>query len=84
MPLFSVEEGFSGSGQRPAMYGHNAYKPWMSPMSPSRSRRSPVANVRLPPPLSPATMRLPASMPSLSALATTHFKPETQSFKPAG
>ncbi len=44
----------------------------------------PVARVRLPPPLSPATTMRLVSTPSAAALACTHFSPDTQSFRPAG
>ena len=53
-------------------------------MSPSRFSLSPVASVRLPPPLSPATIRWSTSIPSSPACSRTHFSPATQSFSPAG
>src|SRR5580692_3837735 len=84
MPLFSVEDGHSGVGHCPLMYGHSAYRPLTSPRSPSRLSFRPVASVRLPPPLSPATMIRAGSMPRRSALATTHLSPDTQSSSPAG
>ena len=56
MPLFSVDDGFCGNGHMPAMYGHSAYSPRIRCSAPSRFSWSPVASVRLPPPLSPATM----------------------------
>ena len=40
--------------------------------------------VRLPPPLSPETTMCAGSTPSDAALAWTHFRPETQSLRPAG
>ncbi len=43
-----------------------------------------MASVRFPPPLSPATMMRVPSTPSSSACACTHFRPDTQSFSPAG
>src|SRR3546814_19992219 len=52
--------------------------------SPSSSSLIPVANVRLPPPLSPATTILSASIPSALALRLTHLSPETQALRPAG
>src|SRR5215467_6523269 len=84
IPLFSADEGHSEVGHCPAMYGHSAYMPLMRPRSPSRFSFSPVARVRLPPPLSPATMMRDESMPRCSAFAATHLRPETQSFSPAG
>src|ERR1700727_1213783 len=84
MPLFSVDDGASGVGHWPAMYGHIAYRPLMRPRSPSCLSLRPVARVRLPPPLSPATTMRAGSMPSCAALATTHFSPDTQSLSPAG
>src|ERR1700761_7582904 len=84
MPLFSVDDGFSGSGHWPAMYGHSAYRPLISPRSPSRLSLRPVARVRLPPPLSPATTMRAGLMPRWPALATVHFSPDTQSLSPAG
>ena len=56
----------------------------MSPRSPSRLSRMPVASVRLPPPLSPATTIRPGSIPNREACSATHRNPDTQSFKPAG
>ena len=38
----------------------------------------------MPPPLSPATITRVGSIPSIAALAITHFRPDTQSFRPAG
>ena len=79
-----MEDGNRSCGQLPAMYGHMAYSPRMSPSSPSRFSLSPVARVRFPPPLSPATIRWSGSMPSSPAWACTHLRPDTQSFRPAG
>src|ERR1700722_8199489 len=84
MPLLSVEDGESGVGHWPLMNGAIAYSPLIRPSSPSRFSISPVARVRFPPPLSPATITRPGSTPSRAALAMTHFRPETQSFSPAG
>src|SRR5262252_1964168 len=84
IPLFSVDEGHSGVGHCPAMYGHSAYRPLTTPRSPSRLSLKPIASVRLPPPLSPATIMRAGSIPRDPALAETHFRPETQSFSPAG
>src|SRR6202012_5769470 len=84
MPLFSVEDGFSGVGHWPAMYGHSAYRPLTRPRSPSCLSLRPVARVRLPPPLSPATTMRPGSVPRCAALAAVHFRPDTQSLSPAG
>ena len=53
-------------------------------MSPSCLSLRPVAIVKLPPPLSPAMIIFSLSVLSSSALACTHFNPETQSFRPAG
>ena len=53
-------------------------------MSPSRNSLRPVARVRFPPPLSPATMTRDALMPNSAAFPATHFRPETQSLRPAG
>src|SRR5262245_55871358 len=84
MPLFSMDDGFSGSGQRPAMYGQSAYRPRIRSSAPSRFSRRPVASVRFPPPLSPAMMIRLGSMPSLPLLAASHLTPDTQSLSPAG
>ena len=84
MPLFSVDDGLAGSGHAPRMYGQSAYRPLISATSPSRNNRSPVASVRFPPPLSPATTIWPASTPSRPASAATQRTAETQSVKPAG
>src|ERR1700722_3168850 len=84
MPLFSVEDGFSGVGHWPAMYGHSAYRPLIRPRSPSRLSASPVARVRLPPPLEPATVMRPGSIPRCPALAAVHFSPDPHSLSPAG
>ena len=66
------------------MNGAIAYRPLIRPSSPSRLSFSPVAGVRFPPSLSPATITWPASIASRAALAMTHFRPDTQSFRPAG
>ena len=58
--------------------------PLTMPISPSCKSFMLVARVRLPPPLSPATMRRDGSMPRLSAFAATHLRPDTQSLRPAG
>src|SRR5215469_10027887 len=84
MPLFSREEGHSGVGHWPAMYGHSAYRPLIRPSSPPCFSLRPVASVRLPPPLSPATMTRAGSILSSPALAMTHFNPDAQSLSPAG
>jgi hypothetical protein len=84
MPSFSVEDGESGVGHWPLMNGAIAYRPLIRPSSPSRLSFSPVARARFPPPLSPATITRPGSMARRPALAITHFRPETQSFSPAG
>src|SRR5215472_2903458 len=84
MPLFSVEDGHSGVGHSPRMYGHSAYRPLIRPSSPSCLSLRPVASVRLPPPLSPATTTRAGSIARCPALATTHFSPDTQSLRPAG
>src|ERR1700761_708005 len=84
MPLFSVEDGFSGVGHCPAMYGHSAYRPRTSPRSPSCFSFKPRARVRLPPPLEPETVIRAGSIPRRAALAAVHFNPDTQSLSPAG
>src|ERR1700760_2064245 len=84
MPLFSVEDGFSGVGHWPAMYGQSAYRPRTSPRSPSCLSLSPRARVRLPPPLEPDTVMRSGSIPRCAALAAVHFSPDTQSLSPAG
>src|SRR6185437_13926368 len=84
MPLFWDDDGHSGVGHWPRMYGHSAYRPLIRPRSPSCLSLRPVASVRLPPPLSPATTTRPGSMLSCPALATVHFRPDTQSLRPAG
>ena len=66
------------------MYGQSAYKPEIFSMSPSFNIFIPVAKVRLPPPLSPATTMRLGSTPNDDAFATTHLTPDTQSFRPAG